>query len=123
MRGPSGSVSGGLSAEGGAAGAGGAAGGGVGAEAGGGGGSRRDDGVATAIIETEEEESAFVDLPFFLRPSACAEDTASSATNETRPMDFVDIKKETLLCVRPSGEHLFEKKERDVHTGACGGSI
>jgi hypothetical protein len=96
---------------------------GGGAESTGGGGATRDDGVATAIIEIEEEDSAFVDLLFFLWGSACADETASSATNETMPMDFADIKKWTLLCVRPSGEPLFEKSERDARTGTGGGSI
>jgi hypothetical protein len=50
--------------------------------------------------------------------SACAEEAASSTTNETMPKNFGDITKGTLLCAGPAGEPLYGKSERHVQTGA-----
>ena len=91
------SVSAGLSAEGGAD----SAGVTTGFESGGGGGgvvdagANKDDGGSSEVdveVESEEEDSTFVVLarPFF---PACAEEAASSATNETAPMILGDIRK------------------------------
>jgi hypothetical protein len=119
-RGRSASASAGLSAEGGASGAVVTVGfdsvGGGGVESTGGDeGATRDDGGGIVVIELEEEDSAFVDLAFFL---ACTEDAASSAiTNEAVPMNFGDMKRCTLLCARPSGEPSL-KKARLVRIGA-----
>lgn len=104
-RGWAASASGGVSAEAGAGDSGGVGFGfesvGGGAEVtGGDGGASRDDGGATIIIELEEEDSALVDFDLdfpFLWGSACAEEAASNAINETMPMNFGDIKNAAFL--------------------------
>jgi hypothetical protein len=117
-RGRSASASGGLSAEAAAADAGGVTvgvdSGGGGAEvAGGDGGATKDDG-GTVVSELEEEDSAFVDLDLLPPFLACAEEAANSATNETMPMNFGDIKNGSVLCGGPTGEPSLKKVERLV---------